>query len=911
MAVNEEDKRVENDADFFYTSKESGPVSLGPVVSFKNYQPQLDNAVLPDMKHLEPPGSMAQRLVLGHREEKHRVILWSKYQWAEKIRLNFDVQAQATTLTKNIQEFNREASKSQKDLLKAAENDFQAVLEEAQKKQNAKNLKSASRPAWAAKLQSGLSTFCETAHHYQAVLDVLNEQAPEYTSAIWGAIKILLMASVNSEKLKQGIHANLQELGRQFGIMRVFVDLQPSETLVQTVIAAYRDFIKFLKKAVKFYTQCLPMRLINSVARPWETRFEPIVTQIREHVRNIEKTAEVGHMITSAKTLEATHRLENGQTKISHGLQILGQGDREILQEQQKLGQGQHKQDKILADLKAMMEKSLQPSHSIDNRALFVQSNGQRPITEVQGKAIEYMESIETTTRADEVEQREEDWLAYYAKPEDKIEIFRDEVFPMLYKLDSCIERDIHRVLKHGRLETIGATNLHQREEVRAWIESIQSELLWIDGFAKVGSLDWTTNFCLEVEDAAKPIKTITVLSYYCSGQANTTLSSRPETILQSFIFQLISRHRQMFTWIACREFCLTRFRFQEARESSTKLWALFYDCLRIAGPECLYVTLDNIDVLWSNCKGSEGVERFENILQGMNRLAREEKRLDKILITSRLPDALECFSAMGTTHSPKMTIVKIPQRAQIGVTVFGPPRKINRLPIRRSTAPQDPPDLETLLANIDKSDEEDALDSESEDVPAESPQYRDSDDDDEYGRELLHSSKDYARYLDTPEDSDSDVEESSHTLHVGKSNILLRKLTAIEGTQTVNKADGRYSSPGGHSQGAESVLTSYKTDEDSDADPDLDVKLLRQLATGRKAETAIPKGHEHEDSDADDDFDDLLHEPFRKAKNSKDDTNEPPLGPKDLAVKVRKDGGDSEVDDVDSDACASDLATW
>ena len=163
-----------------------------------------------------------------------------------------------TTLTKNIQEFNREASKSQRDLLKAAERDFQAVLEEAQEKQNAKDSKSASRPAWMAKLQSGLSTFCETAHHYQKVLDVLNEQAPEYTSAIWGAIKILLMASVNSEKLKRGIHTHLQELGRQFGIMQVFVDLQPSETLVQIVIAAYRDFIKFLKKAVKFYTQCLP-----------------------------------------------------------------------------------------------------------------------------------------------------------------------------------------------------------------------------------------------------------------------------------------------------------------------------------------------------------------------------------------------------------------------------------------------------------------------------------------------------------------------------------------------------------------------------------------------------------------------------------------------------------------------------
>lgn len=86
MAVNDEDKRVANDANFFYTSQESGSVFLGPEVSFKKYRPQLNKAVIPDMKHLKPPGSMAQRLVLGPREENHRIILWSEDQWAGKIR---------------------------------------------------------------------------------------------------------------------------------------------------------------------------------------------------------------------------------------------------------------------------------------------------------------------------------------------------------------------------------------------------------------------------------------------------------------------------------------------------------------------------------------------------------------------------------------------------------------------------------------------------------------------------------------------------------------------------------------------------------------------------------------------------------------------------------------------------------
>ena len=121
-------------------------------------------------------------------------------------------------------------------------------------------------------------------------------------------------------------------------------------------------------------TNIIIVRLINSVARPWETRFEPIVTQIREHVRKIEKTAEVGHMITSAKTLEATHRLENGQTEISHEIQVLSQREEETSADVQAI--------------RGMMEEALQSSHIIKDQSQVVHSNGQQPITVVQGKVI-------------------------------------------------------------------------------------------------------------------------------------------------------------------------------------------------------------------------------------------------------------------------------------------------------------------------------------------------------------------------------------------------------------------------------------------------------------------------------------------------------------------------------------------
>lgn len=159
-------------------------------------------------------------------------------------------------LSQRVQEFEKEASGAQKAELKAAEVDFHTILQQASQKQEAKFSNQEQIPTWKSKVQSGLATFCKIAHHYQTIFDVLNNQAPEYTTAIWGAIKILLVVSVNHENFKLGVISNIEKVGDQFALMKVIVDLQPSEQMIKTVTRAYSDFINVLKKAVKYYTQC-------------------------------------------------------------------------------------------------------------------------------------------------------------------------------------------------------------------------------------------------------------------------------------------------------------------------------------------------------------------------------------------------------------------------------------------------------------------------------------------------------------------------------------------------------------------------------------------------------------------------------------------------------------------------------
>lgn len=84
-------------------------------------------------------------------------------------------------LTKTVHQFDRQASSSQQNQFRDAENDFIEILSEARKSQT-DHFKNNRRKPWHKKLSSGLHTFCETIIHYEKVLDVLNGQAPIFTS---------------------------------------------------------------------------------------------------------------------------------------------------------------------------------------------------------------------------------------------------------------------------------------------------------------------------------------------------------------------------------------------------------------------------------------------------------------------------------------------------------------------------------------------------------------------------------------------------------------------------------------------------------------------------------------------------------------------------------------------------------
>lgn len=77
-------------------------------------------------------------------------------------------------------------------------------------------------------------------------------------------------------------------------------------------------------------------RIVNTVARPWETRFEPIVSSIKEHVEKIRWLADVGHLVISAKIQQMTKELGYGQADIYQAQLLLAESQWKMHVEQKK-----------------------------------------------------------------------------------------------------------------------------------------------------------------------------------------------------------------------------------------------------------------------------------------------------------------------------------------------------------------------------------------------------------------------------------------------------------------------------------------------------------------------------------------------------------------------------------------------
>ncbi len=91
----------------------------------------------------------------------------------------------------------------------------------------------------------------------------------------------------------------------------------------------------------------------------------------------------------------------------------------------------------------------------------------------------------------------------------------RKSIFPELLNVEEHFENDANssrRMPKGTSYIDLGILN---KPEVPLWVESEESSLLWIDGFATPASLKWTTELAVDITLAGDR-EGYTMLFYYC-----------------------------------------------------------------------------------------------------------------------------------------------------------------------------------------------------------------------------------------------------------------------------------------------------------------------------------------------------------------------------------------------------------
>lgn len=166
--------------------------------------------------------------------------------------------------------------------------------------------------------------------------------------------------------------------------------------------------------------------------------------------------------------------------------------------------------------------------------------------------------------------------------------------------LKDCAIQSVQLEANHSYV----ALDLPNQSEVRAWLGSKESALLWIDGYANSRTSRWTTEFVVDVLLGVER-QNSTVLFYFCDVATNDTADSSsgylasPRALIHSFIVQLLRQHPNLAKTEAD---WLTAERWTEARCSTRAAWTLLHYLLQSLSAEAstVYLIIDSIDALSS-----------------------------------------------------------------------------------------------------------------------------------------------------------------------------------------------------------------------------------------------------------------------------------------------------------------------
>ena len=477
------------------------------------------------------------------------------------------------------------------------------------------------RKVWLS-LKSSYSQFSETAFRFSKQLDSLVLAAPNYVQAVWGAIHLLLMAQINDQRLKQSIPEYLMSISRKFGLLESLTAYVPTQLMVEGLAQVYAAYLIFLRDAVKFYSESRIKRLGNVFVKPWEARFQPNIDRIAQAIEHIDQIGRVSAVGTLQRLSSAVQSLQDNFL---------------------------HMHTVVLDEVKDNRDILLRVEHRLSERSrVFSKETLGRREPLLGGSPCSSASSLLPSTPVHET-ACDTDWVSHDAVHLDDL---RDSLFPALREVEDLL-RERHSNREHGspsseaRHERVQESNT---ETIVGWLESKESDLLWLDGHGVLDEGSWNLGFIQPViSDVLSSFDNSIVLNYFCKGLGIPTRLNTARTVIQTLIFQLLRQYKQTLQKHA---HLTAETRLREIADDFDKSWRLFEECLHVCSPACVLIILGDVDLLSDEhvYDGIEGRSETHLLVERLGARARSPHMVVKILVTADTDSKLRHRGPDGTS---------------------------------------------------------------------------------------------------------------------------------------------------------------------------------------------------------------------------------------------------------------------
>ena len=515
---------------------------------------------------------------------------------------------------------------------------------------------------------------------------------------------MLLVAHCNHSKLKFAVQQTSYSSDKEFGTVNQLMNSHPTQKMVEAVSEAYAAFSKFLAKAVKYYKESKLMSALKAFGFPWETKFQALVDKIEAAFKRVKDIARAGHLGIAVRTNQMVDDISTGQEKLRLEMR---QGSIELHQ-QLKI----EMKDEVQALFESFDRNWISRFEQIMIQA--AQTQAALPSTQEKTK-LEYGQSLTTEASlkgrqidgARSASAKSVLYLADHVLKPNRLKRFRDKSFTLLQGTDDD-QAKLNVLLRHTTTQDLQQImGLLRHSDVRYWLQTSSSSLLWVNTFRRSGLTDWATTFASRVVEYAEKINEMTVLYHFCGTHPGSQPISTPLVLVQSLIMQTIQQHHKNFIR---KDFSFTLEHFQDVENDVEELWDLFRSCCAESRAPCIWVVIDHLDNLR---KG----EDYDALLQRLQQLTEDEACVFKVFVSARSTGTPLTISAAAKAESEtsRVATITVPKaQSSIDAALTSRQKRLARMPDRHSEDGNVPEaNIDALLHSSEEDSESGAEDDE------------------------------------------------------------------------------------------------------------------------------------------------------------------------------------------------------